>query len=146
MADGLLRHRALLLRQRGKTRQCPVACAKERGDRHQSHGAHTGRVLSSLAISLEKLKTEYVDILQLHNPDPLPDARDPDGAYGGLLEARERGQARFIGVSCHRLGNALSAAESGNYDTVQFPLSSLSSADDLRLLRYAKSMIAGSSP
>jgi len=41
---------------------------------------------------------------------------------------------------------ALSAAESGNYDTVQFPLSSLSQPMTWRLLRYAKSMIAGSSP
>jgi aryl-alcohol dehydrogenase-like predicted oxidoreductase len=79
-------------------------------------------VASSLSLSLEKLKTDYVDILQLHNPDPLPDARDPDGAYAGLVEARERGQARFIGVSCHRLSNALLAVQSGHYDTVQFPL------------------------
>jgi predicted aldo/keto reductase-like oxidoreductase len=95
-------------------------------------------VLSSVATSLEKLKTDYVDILQLHNPDPLPDARDPDSAYAGLLEAREKGLTRFIGVSCHRLSNALLAAQSGHYDTVQFPLSSLSSEDDLALIALCR--------
>ena len=90
-------------------------------------------VLKSLAVSLEKLQTDYVDILQLHNPASLPDAQDPESAYAGLLEARRRGLARFIGVSCHRLSNALEAARSGRYDTVQFPLSSLSSEDDLAL-------------
>ena len=90
-------------------------------------------VLTSLASSLEQLKSDYVDILQLHNPPLLPDVQDPESPYAGLLEARERGQTRFIGISCHRLSNALDAARSGHYDTVQFPLSSLSSADDLAL-------------
>jgi Predicted oxidoreductases (related to aryl-alcohol dehydrogenases) len=90
-------------------------------------------VLTSLSISLEKLQTDYVDILQLHNPASLPDDKDPESAYAGLVEARENGLARFIGVSCHRLNNALEATWSGLYDTVQFPLSSLSSEDDLAL-------------
>ncbi len=87
---------------------------------------------------MEKLQTDYVDILQLHNPASLPDANDPESAYAGLLEARERGLTRFIGVSCHRLSNALEAARSGRYDTVQFPLSSLSSEDDLALVALCR--------
>ena len=95
-------------------------------------------VLKSLDVSLGKLQTDYVDILQLHNPASLPDANDPESAYAGLLEARERGLTRFIGVSCHRLSNAIEAARSGRYDTVQFPLSSLSSEDDLELVALCR--------
>lgn len=90
-------------------------------------------VLASLTSSLERLHSDYVDIMQLHNPSTLPDAQSPESAYAGLLEARASGQARFIGISCHRLSNALDAVRSGLYDTVQFPLSPLSSDSDLAL-------------
>jgi uncharacterized protein len=90
-------------------------------------------VLASLEISLKNLRTEYVDILQLHNPPLLPDVNDPESPYAGLLEAREKGMTRFIGISCHKLSNAQEAAKSGDYDTVQFPLSPLSSEEDLTL-------------
>ena len=91
-----------------------------------------------MASSLEQLKSDYVDIFQLHNPQTLPDVHDPESPYAGLVEARKKGQARFIGISCHRLGNALEAARSGHYDTVQFPLSPLSSDNDLALARVCR--------
>jgi len=90
-------------------------------------------ILSSLAISLKNLRTDHVDILQLHNPSSLPDAQDPESPYAGLLEARKKGMTRFVGITCHKLGNAREAAQSGHYDTIQFPLSSLSSDEDLTL-------------
>ena len=46
-------------------------------------------LLEQLEISLKNLKTDYVDILQLHNPSILPDAEDPEGLYAGLLEAKK---------------------------------------------------------
>jgi uncharacterized protein len=90
-------------------------------------------VLASLEISLKNLRTGYVDILQLHNPPALPDIGDPESAYAGLLEARKNGLTRFIGISCHKRSNAAAAVVSGAYDTVQFPLSSLSSEEDVAI-------------
>jgi aryl-alcohol dehydrogenase-like predicted oxidoreductase/Pyruvate/2-oxoacid:ferredoxin oxidoreductase delta subunit len=91
-------------------------------------------LMERLAISLDKLKTDHVDILQLHNPSVLPDPDDPESLYAGLLEAREKGMTRFIGITNHKLDNALMAARSGLYDTVQFPLSAISSDEDLQLV------------
>jgi aryl-alcohol dehydrogenase-like predicted oxidoreductase len=91
-------------------------------------------LLERIAISLEKLKTDHVDVLQLHNPKTLPDPDDPDSLYGGLLEAKRHGLAHFIGISNHKLDTALAAARSGLYDTVQFPLSAMSSEADLQLV------------
>ena len=95
-------------------------------------------ILSSLAISLKNLRTDHVDILQLHNPSSLPDAQDPESPYAGLLEARKKGMTRFVGITCHKLGNAREAAQSGHYDTVQFPLSPLSSEEDLALVTLCR--------
>jgi len=95
-------------------------------------------LLEDLQTSLKNLKTDYIDILQLHNPAQLPDPKDPDGLYAGLLEAKEKGLVRFIGITNHKIKNAMDAADSGLYDTIQFPLSSLSADIDLKLIEKCK--------
>lgn len=87
-----------------------------------------------LEISLRNLKTDYIDIYQLHNPKVLPDPEDPKGLYQALLEAKNKGMIRFIGITNHRLDLAIAAVESGLYDTVQYPLSLLSDDKDLGLI------------
>ena len=91
-------------------------------------------LLEHLCMSLDALKTDHLDILQLHNPKELPDPDDPHSVYGGLQEARKKGMTRFIGVTGHRLDVALQAAASGLYDTVQFPLNAISAEKDMQLV------------
>jgi predicted aldo/keto reductase-like oxidoreductase len=91
-------------------------------------------VLKDIETSLEKLRTDYIDIMQLHNPESLPDPENAQGSYTGLREAQDKGLVRFIGISNHSLARAMSAVQSSLYDTVQFPLSALSSDADLSLV------------
>ncbi len=91
-------------------------------------------ILKHLETSLTNLKTDYIDIYQLHNPPTLPDPDDPQGAYRTLLDAKAQGLIRHIGITNHRLDVALQAVASGLFETMQFPLSSLSSAADLKLV------------
>ena len=91
-------------------------------------------LLRLLEISLKKLKTDYVDILQLHNPAIMSDPDDPNSLFAGLLEAKRKGMTRYIGLTNHRLDVTLEAARSGLYDTVQFPLSAISADIDLELI------------
>ena len=100
----------------------------------KSMGKTRDAVLRDLDVSLQNLKTDYVDILQLHNIPALPDPEDPEGLYTALVQARQAGKCRFIGITAHRLDVALAAARSGLYDTVQFPISYLSSDEDLQLI------------
>lgn len=54
--------------------------------------------------SLERLKVQSVDHIQLHNlvdPDEWATALGPGGALDYLVEAREQGLTRFIGVTGH---------------------------------------------
>lgn len=58
----------------------------------------------SIARSLERLKTDRVDLIQLHalvHPDEWEQALAPGGALEACVEAREQGLARFIGVTGH---------------------------------------------
>ncbi len=97
-----------------------------------------GSVMRDLETSLKNLRTDYLDIYQVHNPQTLPDPNDSNSFYGALLEAKKKGMIRFIGLTNHRLEVALAAARSGLYDTIQFPLSSLSSDDDLQIIDVCK--------
>ena len=91
-----------------------------------------------LETSLKNLKTDYVDILQLHNPKEIPNPEDPESLYSGLLEAKQKGMIRFIGFTNHNIKTAIQVARSNRYDTIQFPLNSLSSDEDLKLIDVCK--------
>ncbi|MDC7234915.1 MAG: aldo/keto reductase [Spirochaetales bacterium] len=103
-----------------------------------SGAARRKDVLTLLETSLSKLKTDYVDLLQLHNISEIPNPDDDQSLYAGLLEARAQGKTRYIGITSHTLDTALKAAESGLFDTVQFPLSAISSDEDLKLVEVCR--------
>jgi uncharacterized protein len=88
-----------------------------------------------LDTSLRNLKTDYIDVYQLHNPKEPPDPSDEGSAYAAARDAKKKGKVRFIGITNHRLDAATKAAGSGLFDTVQFPFSFLSSEKDIDLVR-----------
>lgn len=95
-------------------------------------------LFADLETSLKTLKTDVIDVYQLHNPPELPDYDDPDGLYQGLVEAKAKGMIRFMGLTNHKLSVAMQAARDKKFDTIQFPLSSLSSEEDLGLVRLCR--------
>lgn len=109
----------------------------------KSNPADKKEFFQNLETSLAKLKTDYIDIYQLHNPNVLPDPENPDSLYGAMQEAKKKGMIRFIGISNHRLNTALEAVRSGLYDTVQFPLCTISSDKDLSLIEECSRMDVG---
>lgn len=68
--------------------------------RHRSYdGARKG-----LEESLERLQVEQLDLIQLHNlvdEEGWAKAHGPGGAVEAMVEAREQGLVRFIGVTGH---------------------------------------------
>ncbi len=58
----------------------------------------------SIERSLERLRVDHVDLLQLHNltdPEQWEVAVGPGGALEAAIEARQKGLTRFIGVTGH---------------------------------------------
>lgn len=96
-----------------------------------------------LQTSLKNLRTDYIDIYQFHNPDFCPRPGDGSGLYEAMLEAREKGMIRHIGITNHRLNIAREAVESGLYDTLQFPFSYLASEADLELVEKCRDANVG---
>ena len=93
--------------------------------------------------SLSLLKTDYIDIYQFHNPAFCPKPGDGSGLYEAMLEAREKGMIRFIGMTNHRLSVAEEAVRSGLYDTLQFPFSYLASEKEEALVRLCEELDVG---
>jgi len=78
--------------------------------------------------SLERLQVDQVDLLQLHNlvdPKEWEVAMGSDGALKALIEARDQGLTRFIGVTGHGVtvpAMHLRSLERFDFDSVLLPL------------------------
>jgi aryl-alcohol dehydrogenase-like predicted oxidoreductase len=80
-----------------------------------------------IRLSLERLQVERVDLLQLHNlvdPKEWDVAMGSDGALKAVIEAREQGLTRFIGVTGHGVtapAMHLRSLERFDFDSVLLP-------------------------
>ncbi len=81
-------------------------------------------VRGSLRISLNQLKTDYIDIWQFHNVSSLEAYSSLFRAAGPMeaaIEALSEGIILHLGISSHSLEVALKAVISDQFDTIQFP-------------------------
>ena len=75
--------------------------------------------------SLKRLKTDRLDIIQLHGIDDektLAKAMGADGSLQTCKEARKHGLVDFIGITGHKPRVLVKAVETGEFDTVLVPL------------------------
>ncbi|MDR3278608.1 MAG: aldo/keto reductase [Oscillospiraceae bacterium] len=98
---------------------------------------------AQLGESLKMLQTDYIDIYQFHNPAFVPKPGDGSGLYEAMTEAKAQGKIRHIGITNHRLPLAIEAAESGLYETVQFPFNYLSSSDEENFVKLCRERNVG---
>lgn len=88
-----------------------------------------------LATTLENLQTDYLDIYQFHCVDQCYRPGDGTGMYECMVEAKEQGKIRHIGITTHKLFIAEEIVESRLYETLQYPFSYLSSEKEKELVR-----------
>jgi aryl-alcohol dehydrogenase-like predicted oxidoreductase len=90
---------------------------------------------AELERSLERLRVDAVDLIQLHNlvePDEWETAHGPGGALEALVRARDEGLVRFIGVTGH--GNRIAGMHRRSlarhpFDSVLLPYSFVAMQD-----------------
>ena len=73
--------------------------------------------------SLKHLKTDYIDLYQIHNPtmEQLEQVVAPGGALEALFEAKASGKIGLIGLTCHTVGIFEKALEYDWVETIMFP-------------------------
>lgn len=91
-----------------------------------------------LDTSLRLLKTDCIDLYQLHCVPQCYRPNDGTGMYECMLEAKQQGKIRHIGITAHKIGVAEEIVASGLYETLQFPFSYLSSERERALADKCK--------
>lgn len=79
----------------------------------------------SIKRSLEMLKVGYFDLYQLHGVNDLETLNvvlSPRGALEAVLEAKEQGLVRHIGITGHRPFVQIEALNRFDFDTLLFPV------------------------
>jgi predicted aldo/keto reductase-like oxidoreductase len=75
-------------------------------------------------ISLDKMKTDYIDLYQIHNVKTRKDfdvVFAPGGALEALKEAKQAGKIGHIGITGHSFELLTEALRTGEFATVQAP-------------------------
>ena len=98
---------------------------------------------ADLETSLKNMKTDYIDLYQLHCVPQVYRPGDGTGMYECLQEAKASGKVRHIGFTAHKIEVAKEGVRSGLYETVQFPFSYLASEKEIELVRMAKEQNMG---
>ena len=83
-------------------------------------------IINGVELSLKRLNTDYLDLLQFHGSPP-PEFREE--AVQALLDLKRDGKTRFIGVS-DVLPTVAHFVDMGVFDAFQFPYSALDSAHE----------------
>ncbi len=96
-----------------------IMVGPDRGKRNFAP-AYISRVLEE---SLQRLKTDCVDLYQLHNP--TVDVIEKGEVWEVLEKAKKEGKIRFYGVSINTIEEGIAAVKDGRSDTIQLEYSLL---------------------
>jgi len=98
-----------------------------------------------IEISLSNLKTNYIDLYQLHlvkTKEMYEEIMSEEGAYKALLEAKEEGKIGYIGITGHTVKILEEIIEDNKFDTVQFPYNPVETQGE-KLFERAQEMDIG---
>lgn len=91
-----------------------------------------------LETSLKEMNCGYIDVYQFHQMDVCWKPGDGSGMYECMLEAKKQGKIRHIGATTHKIGVANDVADSGLYETLQYPFSYLATDQEMKLYDKVK--------
>lgn len=91
-------------------------------------------IMDGVDLSLRRLKTDYLDVLQFHGAPP-PEMREE--AIQALSDLKRDGKARFIGVS-DVLPEVSELLDMGVFDAFQFPYSAMEKEHEAFMSRCAR--------
>ena len=103
-------------------------------------------ILEHIENSLKQMKTDYIDIYQLHNvssQEKFNAVFAKDGAFEGLMLAVKQGKIRFPGFSAHVMEFAVKMIKTDKFFSVQVPYNFIDKQAEEEVLPLAKKMNLG---
>lgn len=108
--------------------KCGISFASGRPD----HDLRPNSIIKECENSLRRLQTDYIDLYQIHWPDPKVPLAD---SLGVLLRLQEQGKIRAIGVCNFSIEQIQAACEIAPLVSVQGPLSLLNKKN-LKIINF----------
>ena len=96
--------------------------------------------------SLRLMKTDHIDLYQIHNVKKREEyelVMGPGGALEALKEAQQAGKIRFIGITGHDYDLLVEGIKTNEFSTVQAPFNAVEPKPLERLFPLAKEMDIG---
>lgn len=93
--------------------------------------------------SLRMMRTDYIDLYQLHQVAQEKDWQAimaPGGAMEAVSKAKEAGKIRHIGITSHSLPMALKLMKTGLFSTIMFPFNFIEEAAKDEMLGLAEEL------
>ena len=87
-------------------------------------------VAADIELSLKRMRTDFIDLFQIHQLSLEADyekVTGPDGALESVFRAKEDGRIRHVGLTSHSIEMAMRLLETGLFSTVQFPFNFIES-------------------
>lgn len=103
-------------------------------------------ILEHIDNSLKRLKTDYIDIYQLHgvsSEEKFNAVMAKDGAYEGLSLAVKQGKVRFEGFSSHTMSIAKKMLMTDKFYSIQIPYNFIDRQAEEEVIPLAKKMNLG---
>jgi len=94
-----------------------------RGNQRSPHVFTAENVIRGVEQSLQRMKTEYLDLVQFHS-SPSRAQLEEHGGLAALQQLQQQGKVRFIGIS-GTVPNLAEQIEMGVFDSFQIPYSAL---------------------
>jgi hypothetical protein len=91
--------------------------------------------------SLRRFRTDYIDLLQVHQLSLESDYQaitGPGGALEAIFRARQSGKIRHVGVTSHSLEMAIKLVKTGLFSAIQFPFNFIESKSSEELHPLAR--------
>ncbi|WP_421384016.1 aldo/keto reductase [Bacillus salacetis] len=78
--------------------KCGIVLPSQNRPEHKTHHYNTSKkhIITSVENSLTSLKTDYIDVLLIHRPDPF---MDPEQTADAFSQLHKEGKVRYFGVS-----------------------------------------------
>jgi aryl-alcohol dehydrogenase-like predicted oxidoreductase len=116
---------------------CLVGAPSAPRGQRSTHVFTRDNVIAGVEQSLARMKTDYLDIVQFHQ-SPSRETLEEHGALEALLELRESGKVRFIGMS-GTLPHLMDHITMGVFDVFQIPYSAVEREHEAAIAANARS-------
>ena len=112
----------------------------------KSHQRNYEGIMKEIDISLRNLRTDYIDVYQLHNignEEQWRQVQTKGGALEAVYELKDQGKIKHISVTSHNPDLAVEMVKSNHFATIMIPFNYLATKPAEELLPLCRKINVG---